>query len=188
VLPSRDPQTEKGKRGEATYQRTRAMASERTSGLIGSMTTTTTVLLLGVGLLGLAHGCNLGMLRDIDGIAPICCGSMSAADCSDGFPARCSPACAELLVPFWDDCAATMQMMGAGFFIFDVHAMSDFMSPCQQTAALTASASQSCAAPPADGGGSDGVQLESWVEEVNDACCSQHGINVCRDGDAVPWQ
>lgn len=129
------------------------------------------------------YGCNLGMLRDIDGITPICCGSTSAADCSHGFPARCSPACAELLVPFWDDCAPTMQLMGGDFFTFDVHAMADFMSPCQQTAALTTTASQSCAAP-ADG--SD-MQLESWVEEVNEACCSQHGINVCRDGD-VPWQ
>jgi hypothetical protein len=142
-----------------------------------------TAAILALGL-PLAHGCNLGMLRDIDGIAPICCGSTSAADCSAGFPARCSPACAELLVPFWSDCAATMQMMGADFVPFDVHALADFMSPCQQTAALTAGASESCAAP-ADG--SD-TQLETRVEQVNEACCSQHGINVCRDGDAVPWQ
>ena len=146
----------------------------------------TLLMLLGATVLHQSAACNLGMLRDIDGITPICCGSMTGAsasdDCSSGFPARCSPACAELLVPFWDDCEATMQMMGASFFTFDVHAMADFMSPCQQTASLTASAAQTCAAPTAD------TQLESWVEEVNDACCSQHGINVCRDGDAVPWQ
>lgn len=148
--------------------------------------------LVGVGvavvtLSNLANACNLGMLHDVVSITPICCGSTAAEDCSQGFPARCSPACAELLVPYWDDCAATMQVMGPGFFTFDVHAMSDFMSPCRQTAALTASASETCAQP-VPGGGGDGLQLESRVDQVNEACCSQHGINVCREGDAVPWQ
>ena len=121
------------------------------------------------------------MLRDVEGIAPVCCGSTSAEDCSEGFPARCSPDCAALLVPFWDDCSPTMQMMGAAFFPFDVNAMADFMSPCRQTEALKATASRSC-------GGTDSRNLETWVDEVNEACCSQHGINVCRDGGAVPWE
>lgn len=144
------------------------------------------VVVVALTIIGAAHACNLGMLHDVTSITPICCGSTAADDCSQGFPPRCSPACAELLVPFWDDCQATMQVMGPGFFTFDVHAMSDFMSPCRQTAALTATASDTCAQQPA--ADANGMQLESWVEQVNEACCSQHGINVCRDGDAVPWQ
>ena len=68
-----------------------------------------------------AKACNLAMLHDIDSITPICCGGSEAADCSEGFPARCSPACASLVVPFWDDCSGTMSLMGPGFFTFDVH-------------------------------------------------------------------
>ena len=61
------------------------------------------------------------MLSDIEAITPICCGGEEAADCSEGFPARCSPSCASLIVPFWDDCSGTMSLMGPGFFTFDVH-------------------------------------------------------------------
>ena len=70
---------------------------------------------------GGAHACSLAMLSDVDAITPICCGGEEAADCSQGFPARCSPSCASLIVPFYDDCGATMAMMGPGFFTFDVH-------------------------------------------------------------------
>ena len=68
-----------------------------------------------------ADACSLAMLSDIEAITPICCGGEEAADCSEGFPARCSPSCASLIVPFWDDCSGTMALMGPGFFTFDVH-------------------------------------------------------------------
>ena len=68
-----------------------------------------------------ADACSLAMLSDIEAITPICCGGSEAADCSEGFPARCSPSCASLIVPFWDDCSGTMALMGPGFFTFDVH-------------------------------------------------------------------
>ena len=68
-----------------------------------------------------ADACSLAMLSDIESITPICCGGSEAADCSEGFPARCSPSCASLIVPFWDDCSGTMALMGPGFFTFDVH-------------------------------------------------------------------
>ena len=68
-----------------------------------------------------ADACSLAMLSDIDAVTPICCGGEEAADCSEGFPARCSPSCASLIVPFWDDCSGTMALMGPGFFTFDVH-------------------------------------------------------------------
>ena len=67
-----------------------------------------------------SNACNLGMLHDVTSITPICCGGEEAADCSEGFPARCSPSCASLIVPFYDDCGQTMALMGPGFFTFDV--------------------------------------------------------------------
>ena len=70
---------------------------------------------------GGADACSLAMLSDIESITPICCAGSEAADCSEGFPARCSPSCASLIVPFWDDCSGTMALMGPGFFTFDVH-------------------------------------------------------------------
>ena len=68
-----------------------------------------------------ADACSLAMLSDIEAITPICCGGEEAADCSEGFPARCSPSCASLIVPFWDDCQGTMALMGPGFYTFDVY-------------------------------------------------------------------
>ena len=75
-----------------------------------------------------ADACSLAMLSDIEAITPICCGGEEAADCSEGFPARCSPSCASLIVPFWDDCSGTMALMGPGFFTFDVHRARPFPS------------------------------------------------------------
>jgi len=57
------------------------------------------------------------------------------------------------------------------------------MGPCRQTVALMESSHESCSAEEA--GGEQGLQV--WVDQVNEACCAQHGIDVCRDGDEVPW-
>ena len=117
-------------------------------------------------------------------ILPICCGSTSApGDCSDGMPARCAPECAELLVPFWERCSVLMQFMGTSSLGFDVQAIQAFVSPCQQSLALVRGA-ESCEAGTGRGGDDN---LQSWVQDVNDACCTQHGISVCRDGSEVPW-
>ena len=57
------------------------------------------------------------------------------------------------------------------------------MGPCRQTVVLMESSHESCSAEEA--GGEEGLQ--AWVEEVNEQCCLQHGIDVCRDGSEVPW-
>lgn len=56
--------------------------------------------------------CSFAMLNDLDSILPVCCGSTEADDCSAGMPARCSPECAQLLVPYWDQCSTMIQLMG----------------------------------------------------------------------------
>jgi hypothetical protein len=71
--------------------------------------------------------CTLATLQEINDILPICCGSTAAPDCSAGMPPRCTPECAELLVPFWEQCSTLMQFMGPAGLGFDVHAVADFM-------------------------------------------------------------
>jgi hypothetical protein len=136
-------------------------------------------------LAALARGqgtvCTIAMLQDVNDILPICCrGTM----CGTGMPARCAPECADLLVPFWQSCSALMQFMGNDALGFDLHAVSEFIEPCEQTLALVSAGAESCDAGTGRGGAGD---LHSWVDDVNSACCMQNGINVCRDGSAVPW-
>ena len=57
------------------------------------------------------------------------------------------------------------------------------MGPCRQTVALMESSHESCSAEEA--GGEQGLQ--AWVDQVNEQCCLQHGVDVCREGSAVPW-
>ena len=68
--------------------------------------------------------CGLATLQQIRDILPICCGSTAAPDCSAGFPPRCAPECAELLVPFWESCSTLMQFMGSDGLGVDVHPVS----------------------------------------------------------------
>ena len=86
-------------------------------------------------------------------------------------------------MPFWETCHGLMQIMGASTFGFDISALANFIKPCQQSVALVRGA-ESCQEGTGRG---DGDDLHSWVDDVNMACCTQHGINVCRDGDTVPW-
>eukprot|EP01046_Picozoa_sp_COSAG06_P037806 COSAG06_NODE_4303_length_4382_cov_1.437310_2_plen_160_part_00 len=69
--------------------------------------------------------CGLATLQQIQDILPICCGSTAAPDCSAGFPPRCAPECAELLVPFWESCSTLMQLMCSDGLGVDVHAVSE---------------------------------------------------------------
>ena len=74
--------------------------------------------------------------------------------------------------------------MGPSSFGFDVNAVGEFVEPCMQSLALVQGAKDSCEEDLGRGGGGS---LQSWVDDVNYACCMQEGINVCRDGDTVPW-
>ena len=53
-----------------------------------------------------------------------------------GIPARCSPECAQLLVPYWDECRDMIGFMGEDAMPFDVEEMDDFIEPCTQALEL----------------------------------------------------
>ena len=62
-------------------------------------------LLLAAVALAQQRVCPISDLDQFNNIARVCCeGSTGAADCSAGFPATCTRACAELLEPFWTSC------------------------------------------------------------------------------------
>jgi hypothetical protein len=120
------------------------------------------------------------LTTSMEGILDTCCsGTTTARDCSAGFPARCSPVCGEVLVPFMEECSGLIGLMGASSFPFDPDALSAFNGgPCHQALALTQGA-ENCA---------DDFGLYSWVDEIDAACCTQEGIDVCPAGSRVPWQ
>ena len=121
--------------------------------------------------------CSFAMLTDLDSILPVCCGGTAAEDCSGGMPARCSPECAELLVPYWDECSTMIQLMGGDMLTFDLDSMQSFIEPCTQTLLLQTSGAD-CA---------ESADVDSWVQDVNTNCCTQSGINVCTAGTGIPW-
>eukprot|EP01048_Picozoa_sp_COSAG05_P000243 COSAG05_NODE_6_length_45604_cov_26.489660_33_plen_929_part_00 len=122
--------------------------------------------------------CSFAMLMDLDSILPVCCGSTEVDDCSEGLPARCSPECARLLVPFWDECSTMIQLMGGDMVTFDLTQMENFIEPCTQTLLLHTSATTTCGAT---------ADVDGWVGDVNTNCCEQGGVNVCSTTSGVPW-
>eukprot|EP01048_Picozoa_sp_COSAG05_P029420 COSAG05_NODE_9666_length_608_cov_43.522593_1_plen_135_part_00 len=75
-----------------------------------------------------AHAqCNFAMLSELESILTVCCDSTEASDCSSGMPARCSPECAGLLVPYWDECNTMIQMMGDNMLTFELPQMEAFI-------------------------------------------------------------
>ena len=98
--------------------------------------------------------------------------------------AVCSFECAELLVPFADDCVKMMEGMPPANFPFTVPQLITFSASCRQTTELhhysdgaTCSESEE--------------ELEERVLDVNTVCCTQDGEFSCgsTDGefDDVPW-
>ena len=121
------------------------------------------------------------LTSSMNGVLETCCSGTSAHDCSAGFPPRCSPVCGGVLVPFMEECAGLIGLMGASSFPFDPDALSAFSDgPCHQTLALTQGAAESCT--------DDEFGLYSWVEDIDAACCTQEGIDVCPTDTRVPWQ
>ena len=142
--------------------------------------TASPALLLLVVHVGGALGCSLSTVNDgVRGVTAVCCGSSTGDACGASFPARCEPECAALLLPFWDECADTMQLVG-DTLPFDLQGMTDFAALCAHTGALFDGAT-SCAA-----GSSTSGSLETWAGEVNAACCEQGGVAECDGASKVP--
>ena len=101
-------------------------------------------------------------------IARVCCeGSTGAADCSAGFPATCTRACAELLEPFWTSCGTLVKILG-DMYAADETAIDRFAKgQCHHTNSLFEHAVVG-ACPP--------EMLEVWTDDVNSACCAQNGV------------
>ena len=93
---------------------------------------------------------------------------MAQPDCSAGFPSVCSFECAELLVPFADECVKMMEGMPAGNFPFALGEMITFTAGCRQTTELKHYSSDTCT--------KSAEQLEERVLDVNNMCCTQDGV------------
>ena len=108
---------------------------------------------------------------------------MAQPDCSAGFPSVCSFECAELLVPFADECVKMMEGMPAGNFPFALGEMITFTAGCRQTTELKHYSSDTCT--------KSAEQLEERVLDVNNMCCTQDGVFSCGSNggqfDDVPW-
>ena len=119
----------------------------------------------------------LSQLDQFGDIAQICCeSSTGAADCSAGFPATCTRACAELLEPFWTSCGTLVKLLG-DMYAADEDELDRFAKgQCHHTNLLFEHAAVGTCPP---------EMLEAWTDDVNNACCQQNGVWECSDG--TPW-
>eukprot|EP01046_Picozoa_sp_COSAG06_P069281 COSAG06_NODE_18824_length_866_cov_16.702738_1_plen_254_part_10 len=119
----------------------------------------------------------LSQLDQFGDIAQICCeSSTGAADCSAGFPATCTRACAELLEPFWTSCGTLVKLLG-DLYAADEDELDRFAKgQCHHTNLLFEHAAVGTCPP---------EMLEAWTDDVNNACCQQNGVWECSDG--TPW-
>ena len=121
-----------------------------------------------------AANCKLSDVMRINDIVASCCESQPGGTCADGFPATCSQACAEVLVPYWVECSELVNSLGDDTFpSFRIADLDSFVTPCQQTSALYQHALDS---------GCGGAEI---VESLNAACCEQEGENVCAAGQGI---
>jgi len=123
--------------------------------------------------------CPIDQLDQFTDIGRVCCeSSTGAADCSSGFPATCTHACAQLLEPFWTACGSLAMMLG-DIYTVDETAIDHFAKgQCHQTNVLfehAAAAGSTCTE----------EMLAAMTDDVNSACCEQSGAYQCAAG--TPW-
>eukprot|EP01050_Picozoa_sp_SAG11_P027456 SAG11_NODE_6963_length_1218_cov_1.490617_1_plen_276_part_00 len=120
--------------------------------------------------------CNGIQLYELDNIVQSCCEAASDPFCAQGFPVTCTHSCAELIVPFYDECGEMVQMVGqAGFDHVDIARLADFVEPCRQTLVLANRAGGDAAV-------CIGELLQQRVANINSACCELNGANICTGG------
>ena len=118
-----------------------------------------------------------GGASEVHGITAVCCESLGDDDCSSGFPTTCGSACADVLVPFNEECGEFIAALSAASFAFDIPAFGVFAGVCKNTRALTHFATGVCS--------NNEAELQARVEDIQNSCCVQEGVNVCTDG--IPW-
>ena len=116
-------------------------------------------------------------MMDFADIAATCCES-SDDGCAQAFPAVCSHLCAELVVPYVDECESTLAVLPDETFPpLSISKFVTFSTACRQTMVLyeRAVGSESCSG---DGGADSTDQLKARVNAVNAACCEEHGMHL----------
>ena len=124
-----------------------------------------------------ARACGFSRLADVHGITAVCCESLGDDDCSTGLPTTCPSACADVLAPFWEECGDFISGLAASTFAFDIPAFGVFAGVCTHTRALSHFANGVCS--------NNEAELQARVQDIQNSCCVQEGVNVCTDG--VPW-
>eukprot|EP01043_Picozoa_sp_COSAG02_P110418 COSAG02_NODE_46537_length_348_cov_0.626506_1_plen_85_part_01 len=67
-----------------------------------------------------ANACGFARISEVQGITATCCEVLGNDDCSTGFPTTCASACADVLVPFWEECGTFIEGLSAASFNFDI--------------------------------------------------------------------
>ena len=136
----------------------------------------TLAALCGSMILGLEPvlACGFSRLAEVNGITAICCESLEDDDCSAGFPNVCSYGCADVLVPFWEECATLMSGVAGNSFNFDVAQLGTFAGNCKNTRSLVHFSNGVCS--------EDNEQLQARVADIQTSCCVQDGVNLCSEG------
>ena len=124
-----------------------------------------------------ADACGFARISEVHGITTVCCESTGDDDCSAGFPTTCASACADVLVPFYEECGTFIAGLSSASFAFDIPAFGEYAGVCRNARSLLHFASGVCSNDPAS--------LQARVEDIQTSCCVQNGVNVCPDG--VPW-
>jgi hypothetical protein len=130
--------------------------------------------------------CSVPRLTDISGIVATCCQNQAQPDCSDGFPAGCSVACAQELVPYEAQCHTMLSAFGSTMGLgFDLRELSTYVvgpdrhgGACSHTLALRNAAQLN--------GGSACGDMSARSQAVTDACCVESGVYQC--GSGAQWQ
>ena len=137
------------------------------------MLRTTLLLLFALG----TKACGFQRLADVHAITSVCCENTGDDDCASGFPTTCESACADLLAPFWEECGDLISGVSASTFAFDISAFGAFAGVCTHTRSLAHFANGVCS--------NNAAELQARVQDIQNSCCVQEGVNVCTDG--IPW-
>jgi hypothetical protein len=143
-------------------------------------TTIKSLLLMAVSYLCgcFAQTCSTPDFMAAPDIVATCCESVDGG-CIEACPATCSHTCAELIVPWIDQCGSMMSAVPDETFpSFKVSKLPVFSDACRQTLILFERGSGSMCTSE----GEAGQILKGRVEAVNSACCEQNNINVCTAG------
>jgi hypothetical protein len=113
-------------------------------------------------------------------IVATCCESVEG-NCVKSFPATCPHTCAQLLVPWIDQCGSMMTAVPDETFpTFKVSKLRTFSDACRQTLILFERASSGTCT--SEGEGEGDLVLKGRIEAVNSACCEQDNVNICTAG------